>query len=337
MARTRRVYRLKKNLIPTLDAEATNSPPSNQPQPPAGEASPEKNDSPARGTNSPPSNQPQPPAGEADSPSRGGFKTPPRRDSTNDALSEVPTSEHPASPPEERSFPSKEGSPCATKACRFNGTVYQFYHRAQKNANRERFYCLDCINKFRAQSRARKKRSFAKSKKAKDFKKACQILGLPEVVQTGLINSVFIDDREKQKLFDHDKHFAFVFSIEFSYQLLSSTQRLCRIGTWEPLCAPKAARDQKFGLYKSWGLDGDNDWKKSLRKALKVDKDGVDCDGQYSVLVGFVEWIQNFMDMSDDRFFVKLSLIKTVKDVQQVRLCTNLHLYLWNATNFFCS
>ena len=162
-------------------------------------------------------------------------------------------------------------------------------------------------------------------------------MGLPEVVQTGLINSVFIDDREKQKLFDHDKHFAFVFSIEFSYQLLSSTQRLCRIGTWEPLCAPKAARDQKFGLYKSWGLDGDNDWKKSLQRALKVDKDGVDCDGQYSVLVGFVEWIQQFMGMSDDRFFVKLSLIKTVKDVQQVRLCTYLYFYLWNATNFFCS
>ena len=53
MARTRRVIRSKKNLIPTLDAEATNSPPRNQPQPPAGEA---------------------------DSPSRGGFKTPPRRD-----------------------------------------------------------------------------------------------------------------------------------------------------------------------------------------------------------------------------------------------------------------
>ena len=131
MARTRRVYRLKKNLIPTLDAEATNSPPSNQPQPPAGEASPEKNDSPARGTNSPPSNQHQPPAGKADSPPRGGFKTPPRRDLTNDAVSElvvnpptVPTSTSPANPPEERLFPSKANSPCATKACPFNGTVY---------------------------------------------------------------------------------------------------------------------------------------------------------------------------------------------------------------------
>ena len=139
MARTRRVYRLKKNLIPTLDAEATNSPPSNQPQPPAGGASPEKNDSPARGTNSPPSNQPQPPAGEADSPPRGGFKTPPRRDLTNDALSEVPTSEPPANPPEERSFPSKENSPCATKACPFNGTVYQFTIGHRKMPTRTNF------------------------------------------------------------------------------------------------------------------------------------------------------------------------------------------------------
>ena len=64
---------------------------------------------------------------------------------------------------------------------------------------------------------------------------------------------------------------------------------------------------------------------------------GVDCDGQYSVLVGFVKWMKKFTDMSDDSFFVKLSLIKTVKDVQQVRLCTNLYLYLWNATNLFCS
>ena len=104
-----------------------------------------------------------------------------------------------------------------------------------------------------------------------------------------------------------------------------------------PRMIPAAAKHKKFGLYKSWGLDGDNDWKKSLQHDLKVDKDGVDCDGQYSVLVGFVEWIQQFMGMSDDRFFVKLSLIKTVKEVQQVRLCTNLHLYLWNATNFFCS
>ena len=263
MARTRRVIRSKKNLIPTLDAEATNSPPSNQPQPPAGEA---------------------------DSPSRGGFITPPRRDSTNDALSEVPTSEPPANPPEERSFPSKESSPCATKACAFNGTVYQFYHRAQKNANRERFYCLDCIDKFRSQSRARKKRSAQKSKKAKDYKKACLILGVPEGpegVQMGLISAVLIDDPDK-KVFDYHKHLAFVFSIEFSYQLLSSTQRLCRIGTWEPLCAPKAAKHKKFGLYKSWGLDGDNDWRKSLQKALKVEPAGVDCDGQYPVLVVFV-------------------------------------------------
>ena len=99
----------------------------------------------------------------------------------------------------------------------------------------------------------------------------------------------------------------------------------------------KSCKRPKIWFYKSWGLDADNDWKKSLQKALKIDTAGVDCDGQYSILVGFVEWIQNFMDMSDDSFFVKLSLIKTVKDVQQVRLCTNLHLYLWNATNFFCS
>ena len=97
MARTRCVIRSKKNLIPTLDAEATNSPPSNQPQPPAGEAH---------------------------SPPRGGFKShnPPT----------VPTSEPPSNPPEERVFPSKGNSPCATKACLFNGTVYQFYHRAMK-------------------------------------------------------------------------------------------------------------------------------------------------------------------------------------------------------------
>jgi hypothetical protein len=35
-------------------------------------------------------------------------------------------------------------------------------------------------------------------------------------------------------------------------------------------------------------------------------------------LVGFVNWIQNHLDLSDENFFVKLSLIKTIKDVQQV-------------------
>ena len=153
---------------------------------------------------------------------------------------------------------------------------------------------------------------------AKDIKKARELLGLPEVVQTGLINSVLIDDPDKQKLFDQDKHYAFVFSVEFSYQLLSSTQRLVRTGSWQPLCAPVVAKERHFGVYKSWGLDGDNDWKKSLQKALKVDTAGVDCDGQYSVLVGFVNWIQNYLDLSNESFFVKLSLIKTLKDVQQV-------------------
>ena len=55
-----------------------------------------------------------------------------------------------------------------------------------------------------------------------------------------------------------------------------------------------------------------------LAKVFKVDTAGVDCDGQYSVLVGFVNWIQNYLDLSDESFFVKLSLIKTLKDVQQV-------------------
>ena len=125
--------------------------------------------------------------------------------------------------PEERVFSSSENTPCATKLCIFKGTVYQFYHRALKNSNKDKFYCSTCIQKFRAQRRAKKKRSSAKSKHAKDLKKACQILGLPDVVQMGLINCVKIDDPEKEKVFDHNKHIAFVFSIKFLYQLLSST------------------------------------------------------------------------------------------------------------------
>ena len=304
MPRRRPTTQTQTNLSTFLDAEATDSQPSNQPQPPSGEAPPEKNDSLARG----------------------GLKTPPRPNLTKDASSEVPvnpprgqTSDPPAqNTSKERKFPSKENSPCATKACLYNGTVYQFYHNAPKNVNKGKLYCSDCIDKFRSQSRARKKKSTAKSKLAKEFKKARLLLGMPEVVQTGLVNSVPIDDPEKEKLFDPDKHHVFVFSVEFSYQLLSSTQRLVRTGSWQPLCAPVVAKERHFGVYKSWGLDGDNDWKKSLQKALKVDTAGVDCDGQYSVLVGFVNWIQNHLDLSDENFFVKLSLIKTIKDVQQV-------------------
>ena len=169
MARTRRV--IKKNLIRTLDAEATNSPPSNQPQPPGGEATLEKNDSPARGTNPPPSNQPKPPASEAspeknDFPARGGLKIPPRPDLRNDPVptSDPPAQNAPGTISKEGDFPSSESSLCATKSCTFQGTVYQFYYMAQKNTNKDRFYCLDCINKFRAKSRARKKRSASKSK-----------------------------------------------------------------------------------------------------------------------------------------------------------------------------
>ena len=323
MPRRRPTTRTRTNLSTILDAEATNSQPSNQPQPPSGEAPPEKNDSPP--------SQPQPPSGEAppeknDSPPRGGLKSPPRPNLTNDASSELPVNPPPvqtSDPPAQitskgNPLPSKENSPCATKACLFTGTVYQFYHNASKNVNKDKFYCSACIDKFRSMSRARKKKCAAKSKHAKDVKKARLLLGLPEVVQTGLINSVLIDDPDKQKLFDQDKHHVFVFSVEFSYQLLSSTQRLVRTGSWDPLCAPRSAKQRNFGLYKSWGLDGDNDWKKSLQKALKVDTAGVDCDGQYSVLVGFINWIQNHLDLSDESFFVKLSLIKTLKDVQQV-------------------
>ena len=67
MARTRPIQRTQKNLSTILDAEATNSPPSNQPKPPAGEAPPEKNDSLATG----------------------GLKTPPRPELRNDAASEL--------------------------------------------------------------------------------------------------------------------------------------------------------------------------------------------------------------------------------------------------------
>ena len=162
MPRRRPKTRTRTNLSTILDAEATDSQPSNQPQPPSGEAPPEKNDSPP--------SQPQPPSGEAppetnDSPPRGGLKSPPRPNLTNDASSELPVNPPPvqtSDPPaqntsKERTFPSKENSPCATKACLFNGTVYQFYHTASKNVNKKKFYCSACIDKFRSMSRARKK------------------------------------------------------------------------------------------------------------------------------------------------------------------------------------
>lgn len=125
-------------------------------------------------------------------------------------------------------------------------------------------FCLDCIDKFMLQIRARKNRSVAKSKKVKDVKNTRKLLGITEEVQMGLISSVPIDDSANGKLFYPDKHFAFVFSVEFLYQLLSLTQRLVRKGTLDPFRAPKAARDQQFGLYRSWGVGGYNDWEKSL-------------------------------------------------------------------------
>lgn len=95
----------------------------------------------------------------------------------------------------------------------------------------------------------------------------------------GLINQATIDDPASDKLFDAKKYVVFIFCVDFFYWLLSATQRLVRTGNWQPLYALQAAKDQKIGLYESWGLDGNSDWEKSLQCALKVDSAGVDCDG----------------------------------------------------------
>ena len=136
-----------------------------------------------------------------------------------------------------------DNNPCAIKECLLHGTVFQFYHRAQENVNKDKFFCLDCIKEFRSQVRARKNRYVTKSKKPKDIKYTCKLLGITEEVYMGLITSVTIDDPANGKLFYADKHFSFVFSIEFLYQLLSSTQRLAQV--LENPCAHQKLQETK--------------------------------------------------------------------------------------------
>ena len=54
--------------------------------------------------------------------------------------------------------PQKVGD-CDTKKCNATGiVVLQFYHKQKKSANKDKYYCPTCINKFRDMAKARTKK-----------------------------------------------------------------------------------------------------------------------------------------------------------------------------------
>ena len=69
-------------------------------------------------------------------------------------------------------------------------------------------------------------------------------------------------------------------------------------------------------MYKSWGLnDGDNNWLDSLRKAMKVGE----MSAEVKVLETLVENIFDSHKMTWEELFVKVGIIQTCKQTQQVR------------------
>ena len=59
-------------------------------------------------------------------------------------------------------------------------------------------------------------------------------------------------------------------------------------------------------------------WKEILRKAMMVEKRLQHSDIPYCVLVELIGYIMNCMSINNKEYFIKFSLLKTKKAVQQV-------------------
>ena len=74
--------------------------------------------------------------------------------------------------------------------------------------------------------------------------------------------------------------------------------------------------DKSFGKYKSLGLnDGDNNWLDDLRKAMKVGE----MSAEVKVLETLVDYLLEYHKMNKEEIFVKVGIIQTCKQTQQVR------------------
>ena len=69
-------------------------------------------------------------------------------------------------------------------------------------------------------------------------------------------------------------------------------------------------------MYKSWGLnDGNNNWLDALRKEMKVGE----MSAEVKVLETLVDYLLEYHKMNKEEIFVKVGIIQTCKQTQQVR------------------
>ena len=119
----------------------------------------------------------------------------------------------------------------------------------------------------------------------------------------------------KFPLFDAERHSISVFSSQVSYQILQVGQKLIAGTGWKQLCNGWR-RDKCFGKYKSWGLtEGSNNWLDNLRKEMKVGE----MSAEVKVLETLVENLFVTHKMNREEIFVKVGIIQTCRQTQQVR------------------
>ena len=170
---------------------------------------------------------------------------------------------------------------------------------------------MTCVQKFRDLGKKRAKKHREKKGKTKNTINTVPLI-LPEIrLHLQKLNL----PKNPSPLFHMDKHQLFGMSTEVSYQILSTVQKLISGGAWDPLCAPRWSKDRSFATYKTWGLkDGTNKWMLALRKAMKV--------GDKSVEIKVLKELINHVKINHtmNEVFVKVGLIKTIQETQQVRI-----------------
>ena len=116
-------------------------------------------------------------------------------------------------------------------------------------------------------------------------------------------------------LFDVERHSLSVFFSQVLYQILQGGQKFIVGTVWKQLCNGWR-RDKGFGKYKSWGVtEGSNNRLDALRKAMKVGE----MSAEVKVLEKLVENLFDTHKMDREEIFVRVGIIQTCRQTQQVR------------------
>ena len=170
---------------------------------------------------------------------------------------------------------------------------------------------MKCVQKFRDLDKKRAKKHREKKGKTKNTINTVPLI-LPEI---RLHLQKLKLPKHPSPLFHMDKHQLFGMSTEVSYQILSTGQKLIYGRAWSPLCIPRWTKEScLLPSYKTWGfMDGDHNWMSAFSKAMKV--------GDNSVEIKVLKELINHIEINHtmNEVFVKVGLIKTIQETQQVR------------------